>query len=205
MIAQGVERPYPRALGGPPNPPIWSCSRWGLPCVHHHWRTGELLPRLFNLTGSQGTGGMFSVVLSPDHSGPPLTATLSCGVRTFLPRACARGAIAQSTLARVNFWPRCRSLIGQPIRQFIHFATHMNNTIDFELTQQSQRASKQQFEFLSLTRYSPFNCFTKSWESLCTRILFLSYLPASRGLPCNAPSTTTSHSFCDPTLTRAKR
>jgi len=49
-IARGVERPYPRAMGGPPNPPIWSCSRWGLPSVHHHWRTGELLPRLFNLT-----------------------------------------------------------------------------------------------------------------------------------------------------------
>lgn len=51
LIAQGVERPYPRAMGGPPNPPIWPCSRWGLPCVRHHWRTGELLPRHFNLTG----------------------------------------------------------------------------------------------------------------------------------------------------------
>jgi hypothetical protein len=49
-IARGIERPYPRAMGGPPNPPIWPCSRWGLPCVHHHWRTGELLPRHFNLT-----------------------------------------------------------------------------------------------------------------------------------------------------------
>jgi len=49
-IAPGIERPYPRAMGGPPYPPIWSCSRWGLPCVHHHWWTGELLPRLFNLT-----------------------------------------------------------------------------------------------------------------------------------------------------------
>ena len=28
---------------------------------------------------------MFSVVLSPDHSEPPLAATLSFGVRTFLP------------------------------------------------------------------------------------------------------------------------
>ena len=27
---------------------------------------------------------MFSVVLSPDRSGPPLAATLSYGVRTFL-------------------------------------------------------------------------------------------------------------------------
>ncbi len=84
-ITQGVERPYPRAMGGPPNPPIWPCSGWGLPCVRHRWRTGELLPRLFNLTRRDTVGGMFSVVLSPDHAGPSLTATLSFGVRTFLP------------------------------------------------------------------------------------------------------------------------
>ena len=36
-------------------------------------------------------GGVFSVVLSPDHSGPPLTATLSYGVRTFLPLPEAAG------------------------------------------------------------------------------------------------------------------
>ncbi len=30
-------------------------------------------------------GGMFSVALSPDGSGLPLAATLSYGVRTFLP------------------------------------------------------------------------------------------------------------------------
>ena len=35
VIAHGVERPYPRVMGGPPDPPIWSCSRWGLPSVHH--------------------------------------------------------------------------------------------------------------------------------------------------------------------------
>jgi len=29
-------------------------------------------------------GGLFSVALSPDHSGPPLAAILSLGVRTFL-------------------------------------------------------------------------------------------------------------------------
>jgi hypothetical protein len=54
LIAQGLERPYPRALGGPPNPPIWPCTRWGLPSARHYWRTGELLPRLFNLTCRRG-------------------------------------------------------------------------------------------------------------------------------------------------------
>jgi hypothetical protein len=88
LIAQGVERPYPRAMGGPPNPPIWPCSRWGLPCVHHHWRTGELLPRLFNLTRRRSAGryvfcGTFPrsleavvnghpVLWSPDFPPPPL-------------------------------------------------------------------------------------------------------------------------------------
>jgi hypothetical protein len=85
VIAHGVERPYPRVMGGPPDPPIWSCSGWGLPGVHHHWWTGELLPRLFTLTHRKTMGGIFSVVLSPDQSEPPLAATLSCGVRTFLP------------------------------------------------------------------------------------------------------------------------
>src|ERR1043166_2379488 len=37
-----------------------------------------------------GESGVFSVVLSPDHSEPPLAATLSCGVRTFLPAATGR-------------------------------------------------------------------------------------------------------------------
>jgi len=39
------------------------------------------------LPAAEAAGGMFSVVLSPDHSEPPLTATLSYGVRTFLRRS----------------------------------------------------------------------------------------------------------------------
>ncbi len=31
--------------------PIWSCSRWGLPCHPGHPECGELLPRHFTLTG----------------------------------------------------------------------------------------------------------------------------------------------------------
>jgi len=37
------------------------------------------------LPGAEAPGGVFSVVLSLDPSRPPLAATLSCGVRTFLP------------------------------------------------------------------------------------------------------------------------
>ena len=110
VIARGVQRPYPRASGGRPNPPIWSCSRWGLPCARHHWRTGELLPRLFNLTRRPGragfaSGGVFSVALSLDRSRPPLTATLSCGVRTFLLHARRRrpsGPLVQTSVSRLQ-------------------------------------------------------------------------------------------------------
>ena len=33
--------------------PIWSCSRWGLPCPSCHHEGGELLPRHFNLTAAR--------------------------------------------------------------------------------------------------------------------------------------------------------
>ena len=44
--------------------PIWSCSRWGLPCRPCHQKRGELLPHLFTLTGARGSGGLFSGALS---------------------------------------------------------------------------------------------------------------------------------------------
>jgi hypothetical protein len=129
-IAQGVERPYPRAMSGLPNPPIWPCSGWGLPCVRHYWRTGELLPRLFNLTRRDAAGGMFSVVLSPDCTGPSLTATLSFGVRTFLP-PCK----SMESDRLIHFSPKSlvhlldRSLVGQPIGSFIHWPVRVNNRL----------------------------------------------------------------------------
>jgi len=47
------------------------------------------------------------VVLSPDHSGPSLTATLSCGVRTFLdganPDAAALVELAVPRLVREEY------------------------------------------------------------------------------------------------------
>ena len=36
--------PKPRVI------PIWSCSRWGLPCGVHCWQPGALLPHPFTLT-----------------------------------------------------------------------------------------------------------------------------------------------------------
>ena len=74
-IARRIERPYPRAMGGPPNPPIWPCSGWGLPCARHHWRAGELLPRLFTLTRLRGRYvfcGTFPRSLGAAVSGHPV-------------------------------------------------------------------------------------------------------------------------------------
>ena len=47
---------------------------------------GELLPHRFTIAPRLAARGcLLSVALSPDRSGPPLAATLPCGVRTFLP------------------------------------------------------------------------------------------------------------------------
>jgi len=49
---------------------IWSCTRWGLPCLACHQPSGELLPRHFNLTcawTNQTIGGVFSVALSSGY------------------------------------------------------------------------------------------------------------------------------------------
>jgi len=83
-IARGLKRPYPRAMGGRPNPPIWSCSRWGLPCVRHRWRTGELLPRHFNLTGRPGGRRCVFCGTFPRSLGAVVSGHRVLGVRTFL-------------------------------------------------------------------------------------------------------------------------
>ena len=47
---------------------------------------GELLPHRFTVAPRpKARGCLLSVALSPDRSGPPLAATMPCGVRTFLP------------------------------------------------------------------------------------------------------------------------
>jgi len=49
--------------------PIWSCSRWGLPCRLRCRSRGALLPHRFTLTRPK-TGRLFSVALSLE-SPPP--------------------------------------------------------------------------------------------------------------------------------------
>ena len=100
LIAQEVERPYPRAMNGPFSPPIWPCSRWGLPCARHHWRAGELLPRRFTLAtrtrahseedAQEGAAdcSLWHFPRGLPHS--PLASISPCGARTFLPRPAPR-------------------------------------------------------------------------------------------------------------------
>src|SRR5439155_12391075 len=84
-------RRYPRIkrTGCPPS--VLSCTTWGFSCLANYSTSGELLPRLFNLTVhfSQRTGGVFSVTLSVAailrlRRPRLLRGVLPYGVRTFL-------------------------------------------------------------------------------------------------------------------------
>jgi len=44
--------------------PIWSCSRWGLPCRRRYRRRGALLPHHFTLAAPEGARRYVSVALS---------------------------------------------------------------------------------------------------------------------------------------------
>ena len=56
--------------------PIWSCSRWGLPCHYRYRQRGALLPHLFTLTSAEAPGGLFSVALSLGFPPPGVTRHL---------------------------------------------------------------------------------------------------------------------------------
>ncbi len=77
---------HPRRAKRPGLPPTRSCSGWGLPSARPHGRAWRALTSPFHpCSGPTARGGLLSVALSPDRSGPSLAATLPCGVRTFLP------------------------------------------------------------------------------------------------------------------------
>jgi hypothetical protein len=125
------------------------------------------------LPTAKAAGGMFSVVLSPDHSGPPLTATPSYGVRTFLPsRLCARSDRSIHFSLQWNVWPR---------RRYLHWPIDLpicptrgahDNTIGIKLAQPSHRALKRHFELCDLDRIFGVQIAEQELESLCRRISF---------------------------------
>jgi len=71
--------------------PIWSCSRWGLPCRACYHARGALLPHHFTLTVSafalplwRRLGGIFLLHFPWAHAPQVLPGTLPDGARTFL-------------------------------------------------------------------------------------------------------------------------
>ena len=52
-LARPTRKAMRKPIRGPKPPafPIWSCSRWGLPCHARHRARGALLPHPFTLTG----------------------------------------------------------------------------------------------------------------------------------------------------------
>jgi hypothetical protein len=96
-VTAGLQRDYPE-IRWPDQPvpqprgradlPICSCSRWGLPCRRHYCRRGALLPHRFTLACPVKEQAVYFLWRSPaGHPDRSLTGTLSCGARTFLPRA----------------------------------------------------------------------------------------------------------------------
>jgi hypothetical protein len=71
------------APAGEPAVPLWSCSRWGLPCPPCHHGGGALLPHRFTLT-RVATGGLFSVALSFESPRLAVSQHHALGARTFL-------------------------------------------------------------------------------------------------------------------------
>ena len=81
---------YPGDSGQAAQLPVLSCTAWGFSCPGACALGGELLPRLFTLTGV-APGGLFSVTLSVAaglRRRPPriVRGMLPFGVRTFLQR-----------------------------------------------------------------------------------------------------------------------
>ena len=83
--------------GFPRVAPIWSCSRWGLPCRPHCWVRGALLPHPFTLACPK-TGGLLSVALSLG-SPPPAVSRHRLPMEPGLSSPCGypHGAATRST------------------------------------------------------------------------------------------------------------
>ncbi len=69
-----VRRPTKAAPKARPRTPIWSCSRWGLPCRSRRRARGGLLPHPFTLAARlRRRGGLLSVALSLGSPPPGVT------------------------------------------------------------------------------------------------------------------------------------
>src|SRR5580698_1917768 len=103
LVTERLARPTRAAARKPALPvarraaPIWSCSRWGLPCRFRCRSRGGLLPHRFTLAlPANRLGGLFSVALSLG-SPPPAVNRHRVSVEPGLssPRGCPRSAAIQ--------------------------------------------------------------------------------------------------------------
>ena len=89
-VTATLKQPTRRHRGPRHRLPIWSCSRWGLPCrpvarlAVRSYRTVSPLPDPFALAGS-GPSAVCSLLHFPSARAPQaLPGTVPCGARTFL-------------------------------------------------------------------------------------------------------------------------
>jgi hypothetical protein len=103
--------------------PIWSCSRWGLPCrrVLPPARCALTAPFHPCRRSRERLGGVFSVALSVGSRPPGVTWHLALGARTFL-RTLTRAATA---------WPTPARTIGERNQGFQSRSRGMSQDRDF--------------------------------------------------------------------------
>jgi hypothetical protein len=86
-VTAGLKQPTREPCGPHASSPIWSCSRWGLPCHACYQPRGALLPHHFTLTctARKQPGGIFSVALSMGSRPPGITWHLALWSPDFPP------------------------------------------------------------------------------------------------------------------------
>ena len=108
-VTTGLQQPTRiQRAGTSPRIPIWSCSKWGLPCRGMLPPRGALLPHPFTLTGkpfSRRTclGGLLSAALSVGSRPPGVTWHFALWSPDFPPPSLKRdkAATVQRTLRRI--------------------------------------------------------------------------------------------------------
>jgi len=95
IVADTLKQPTRRHCGPQHRLPIWSCSRWGLPCrsvtglAVRSYRTISPLP-----ASRRTAGGIFLLHFPSTRAAQALPGTVPCGARTFL------GALARDATVR---------------------------------------------------------------------------------------------------------
>jgi hypothetical protein len=122
-VTAGLKQPTREPCGPHVRSPIWSCSRWGLPCHACYQSRGALLPHHFTLTRAacmQAARAVYFLWHLPwARALQVLPGTLPCGARTFLP-ACAERLSGRLLSASIAL-PRSRDMAKSAGSRCHHF------------------------------------------------------------------------------------